>query len=126
MKPTQNFSVDTYIGTFPPDVQKILYNIRNIILEAAPQASECISYGMPAYKLYGKPLVYFAGYEKHIGLYATPSGHTAFAKELSMYKQGKGSVQFPLTQEMPYDLIERMVKYRAETLTAEYVSKNKK
>jgi uncharacterized protein YdhG (YjbR/CyaY superfamily) len=126
MKPTQNISVDTYIGAFPSDVQKILYNIRNIILEAAPQVSECISYGMPAYKLYGKPLVYFAGYGKHIGLYATPAGHTAFAKELSMYKQGKGSVQFPLTQEIPYDLIERMVRYRVEVLTAEYAGKKKK
>ncbi len=68
---------------------------------------------MPAYKLNGKPLVYFAGYENHVGLYTTPSGHAAFEKELSKYKQGKGSVQFPLDEPMPLDLITRIVKFRA-------------
>ena len=67
---------------------------------------------MPAYKLRGKPLVYFGGYKHHIGFYATPTGHEQFIDELSGYKQGKGSVQFPLDQPMPWDLIERMVKFR--------------
>ncbi len=68
---------------------------------------------MPAYKLNKKPLVYFAAYKNHIGFYATPSGHAEFSTELSKYKQGKGSVQFPIDEPMPLDLIERIVKFRA-------------
>jgi uncharacterized protein YdhG (YjbR/CyaY superfamily) len=59
-------------------------------------------------------LVYFAGYKNHIGFYATPSGHEAFQKELSKYKQGKGSVQFPLNQTIPFDLIEQIVRFRVQ------------
>jgi uncharacterized protein YdhG (YjbR/CyaY superfamily) len=86
--------------------------MRRIILENAPESEESISYGMPAYKLQGKPLVYFAGYKKHIGFYATPSGHSAFKIELSKYKQGKGSVQFPLTEELPLELIVKIVRFK--------------
>ena len=105
-------SVDAYIETFPSDIQTTLQRIRSIILEAAPEAEERISYGMPAYKTAGKPLVYFAAFKKHIGLYATPTGHAQFANELAGYKQGKGSVQFPLDQAFPFDLIKRMVEFR--------------
>lgn len=107
-------SVQQYIDTFPSETKVILEKIRKIIRNNAPEAIEMIAYNMPAYKLKGKPLVYFAGYEKHIGLYATPSGHVAFAKELSIYKQGKGSVQFPLHQEIPYELIKKIVMFRVE------------
>lgn len=106
-------SVDDYISVFPEEIQEILQGIRTCIRTAAPNAEETISYGMPAYKLHGV-LVYFAGYEKHIGFYATPSGHTQFATALSGYKQGKGSVQFPLDQPMPLKLIEEIVKFRVE------------
>jgi uncharacterized protein YdhG (YjbR/CyaY superfamily) len=105
-------STDEYIRSFPADVQLLLEQVRAIIREKAPEAVESMSYGMPAYKLYGKVLVYFAGYKKHIGFYATPTGHTAFAKELSKYKQGRGSVQFPLDQPIPFDLIRQMVEFR--------------
>lgn len=105
-------TVDAYIQSFPKEVQLILEKIRKIIREAAPESVESISYGMAGYKLNKKPLVYFAAFQKHIGFYATPSGHAAFKKELSKYKEGKGSVQFPLTQPIPYDLIERMVLFR--------------
>ena len=88
--------------------------VRQIILKEAPDAVESISYGMPAYKTFGKPLVYFAGYAKHIGLYATPSGHAAFEAELASYKQGKGSVQFPHNQPLPEDLIRRIVAFRTQ------------
>jgi uncharacterized protein YdhG (YjbR/CyaY superfamily) len=71
---------------------------------------------MPAYKYKGKPLIYFAGYQHHIGLYATPQGHEAFARELSLYKQGKGSVQFPLNEKLPVELITKMILYRKESL----------
>jgi len=67
---------------------------------------------MPAYKLYGKPLVYFAGFKNHIGFYATPTGHSAFREELSQYKQGKGSVQFQLDKPIPYELIGQIVEFR--------------
>lgn len=104
--------VDQYIRTFPTEVQVILEKIRSIILELAPDAIESFAYGMPAYKTHGKPLVYYAAYAGHIGFYATPTGHAEFAEELSHYKQGKGSVQFPLNKSMPYDLITRIVKFR--------------
>jgi uncharacterized protein YdhG (YjbR/CyaY superfamily) len=106
-------SVGEYIAGFPPEVQAILAQIRATVKAAAPEAVECIAYAMPAYKLNG-PLVYFAGYKNHIGFYATPTGHEAFAEELSAYKQGKGSVQFPLNRPMPLDLIARIVKFRLQ------------
>jgi uncharacterized protein YdhG (YjbR/CyaY superfamily) len=106
--------VDSYIQSFSPDIQKILKQIRTTIRENAPAADESISYGMPAYKLNKKPLVYFAAFANHIGFYATPAGHEAFAKELSVYKQGKGSVQFPIDQPMPIALIKKMVQFRVK------------
>lgn len=105
-------SVEDYIATFPKDIQDHLKSLRKIILAKAPEAIESISYGMPAYKTNGKPLVYFAGYKNHIGFYATPTGHAQFAEELSKYKTGKGSVQFPINQTMPLDLIQRIVEFR--------------
>ena len=107
-------SVDEYIQTFPKYIQVFLEQVRALIIKKAPEASESIAYGMPAYKLNGKPLVYFAGYKSHIGFYATPAGHAEFVEELSHYKQGKGSVQFPLDKPIPYDLIERMVEFRVK------------
>jgi uncharacterized protein YdhG (YjbR/CyaY superfamily) len=92
-------NVDEYINKYPKTVQSILVQIREIIKKTAPNAIESISFGMPAYKTFGKPLVYFAGYDHHIGFYATPSGHDEFAKELSKYKQGKGFVQFPIMSQ---------------------------
>ncbi len=105
-------TVDDYINSFPKKTQTHLKAIRKVIKTNAPEAEEQIAYKMPAFKLNKKPLVYFAAYEKHIGLYATPSGHSKFKKELSIYKQGKGSVQFPLDQPMPLDLIKRIVEFR--------------
>lgn len=107
-------TVDEYIASFPKSTQEILKKIRKTVKAKASGATEGISYGMPAYKLNGKPLVYFGGYKNHIGFYATPSGHASSEKELSQYKQGKGSVQFPLNQAIPYDLIARMVTFRVK------------
>jgi uncharacterized protein YdhG (YjbR/CyaY superfamily) len=116
-------TVEKYIETFPENVQALLKQMRSIIKENAPEAEESFAYQMPAYKTYGKPLVYFAGFKNHIGFYATPTGHAEFEKELSIYKQGKGSVQFPLDKPLPLDLIARIVKYRIE---ANSVHKKKK
>ena len=105
---------EEYILPFPDEMQKILEKVRETIKQMAPEAIESISYGMPAFKTFGKPLVYFAGYKNHIGFYATPTGHEEFKKELSKYKQGKGSVQFPVSQPIPYDLIAKIVAFRVE------------
>ena len=102
---------DAYIAEFPPEIQTLLKQVRKTIKQAAPKAIEAISYGMPAYKMKG-PIVYFAGFKNHIGFYATPTGHEQFKKDLSGYKQGKGSVQFPLDEPMPLELITRIVKFR--------------
>jgi len=106
-------NIDEYIGTFPNDVQEILEKVRMTIQKAAPDATEKISYAMPAFEQNGI-VVYFAAFKNHIGLYALPSGHEAFQEELSQYKSGKGSVQFPLTKPMPYDLITKIVKFRVK------------
>lgn len=118
MKPTAPTTVDAYIASFPAATQTLLTQMRETIIAAAPQADECISYGMPAYKLHNKPLVYFAGYAKHIGFYAAPTGHEAFKAELARYKQGKGSVQFPLNQPLPLDLVKRIVAFRVKAVIA--------
>lgn len=109
-------TVEQYIASFPKEVQVLLQLVRKTILQHAPDAVEGIAYGMPAYKLKGKPLVYFGGYRKHIGFYATPTGHSKFETELASYKQGKGSVQFPLKQPIPYELIGKIVEFRVSEI----------
>lgn len=90
----------------------ILIKIQQIISEIVPDAVYGIAYNMPAFKYHKKPLVYFAAFKNHIGFYALPSGNEAFKRELKNYKTGKGSIQFPLDQDMPYELIEQIVKFR--------------
>ena len=107
-------TIASYFAKFPETSQKRMQQIRTLIMEKAPEAQESISYGMPAYKTNGKPLIYFAAFKNHIGLYATPSGHTHFADALSQYKQGKGSVQFPNEQPLPLDLIAEIIAFRVE------------
>lgn len=105
--------IDQYIARFPAEVQEILEKVRLTIREAAPDAKEKISYQIPTFTLEGN-LVHFAGYEKHIGFYPTPSGIEKFKKEISAYKWAKGSVQFPLNQPIPYELISKIVSFRVE------------
>ena len=114
-------TVDEYISSFPEEIQPILKRVRNTIRMAAPDAAESISYGMPAFKTHGKPLVFFAAYKHHIGFYATPTGHAEFSDELSIYKQGKGSVQFPLDKPLPLELIRKITEFRVR----ENISKSK-
>lgn len=113
-------NVEDYIQSFEPSVQKILQDIRTIIQTIAPLASESISYGIPAYKYKKKPLIYFASFKNHIGLYATPTAQEHFKKELFSYKQGKGSVQFPLDQPIPYDLISAITSYNREAIDKKF------
>lgn len=109
-------TVEEYIASFPEEIRTHLISVRECVKKTGPELVESISYGMPAYKHKGKPAVYFAGYKGHIGFYATPTGHEAFKKELSKYKQGKGSVQFPLTEAMPLKLIGDIVKFRIQLI----------
>lgn len=106
-------NIDQYITAQTPEVQILLEQMRQTIKKAAPEAEEVISYNMPAFKFHGM-LVYFAAYKNHIGFYATPTGNSEFKGELSVYKQGKGSVQFPLSQPLPLDLISRIVAFRVK------------
>ena len=107
-------SIDYYISTFPISTQNMLEELRAIIRETAPAATERISYQMPTFFLNGRPLVYFAAYEHHIGFY--PGAHViqVFESELSNYKTGKGTIQFPIDQPIPGELIIKIVKFRVE------------
>jgi uncharacterized protein YdhG (YjbR/CyaY superfamily) len=105
-------SIDAYILNFPPEIQEILRSLRKVIQESAPDAKEKISYQMPTFELHGN-LVHFAAYKNHIGFYPAPSGIEAFKQELSEYKGAKGSIQFPIDKPLPYELIGRIVKFRA-------------
>jgi uncharacterized protein YdhG (YjbR/CyaY superfamily) len=127
MKTTQTVpqTIDEYIAGFPPDVQDVLQKIRTTIHEAAPEAMEKISYQMPTFYLKGN-LVHFAAFKEHIGFYPVPTGIEKFKKELSVYKQGKGSVQFPLDQPMPYELITKIVKFRVKENLASAAAKQRK
>jgi uncharacterized protein YdhG (YjbR/CyaY superfamily) len=118
-------TVDKYIAASPKEVRQLLKQMRATIKAAAPKAEELISYGMPAYK-YHDMLVYFAGYKNHIGFYATPTGHKAFIKELAKYKQGKGSVQFPVEEPLPLSLITKIVKFRVKENEEKSLLKKKK
>src|SRR5664279_4315455 len=105
--------IDSYIASFPEETQKLLQQLRITISTAAPEATETINYGMPTFTLNGN-LVHFAAFKNHIGFYPTPSGIEAFKKELSVYDGAKGSVQFPLSRPIPFDLITRIVKFRVK------------
>jgi uncharacterized protein YdhG (YjbR/CyaY superfamily) len=104
-------NIDEYIAGFPPAVRAILGILRQTIRQAAPQATEKISYQMPTYFLNGN-LVHFAAYKNHIGFYPTPSGISAFQDDLKAYKTSKGAVQFPLDKPLPLELVKRMVEFR--------------
>lgn len=116
-------SMPEYLENWPKEIVEILTKIRSVITEVAPDAVESISYNMPGYKLHKKPLVYYAAFKNHIGFYALPSGNIAFQKELSKYKTGKGSIQFPLDQDIPYDLIRQIVTFRVEKVNEDFKTK---
>ncbi|HBL74799.1 MAG: hypothetical protein A2W90_08040 [Bacteroidetes bacterium GWF2_42_66] len=118
-------SIDDYIARFPKDVQVILEKLRQTIRDAAPDAEETISYQMPTFRLKGN-LVHFAAYTNHIGLYPAPSGIEAFKKELSSFKGAKGSVQFPIDQPLPFNLIAKIIEFRVSENLGKAGAKKKK
>jgi uncharacterized protein YdhG (YjbR/CyaY superfamily) len=105
-------TIDEYIQSFPKEIQIILRKIRAIIKKSAPKAEETISYSIPTFDMNGNHLVHFAGFKKHIGFFPTPSAIIAFKKNLADYKTSKGTIQFSLDKPIPYDLIEKIVKFR--------------
>lgn len=105
-------TIDEYLAGFPPETRDRLAQIRAIARSVAPDAVETISYAIPTFDLDGKHLVHFAGFAKHVGFYPIPSGMEAFKEELASYKQGRGSVQFPLSEPLPTDLIRRIIEFR--------------
>ncbi len=107
-------TVDDYISAQPEKTREVLIKLRERVKELAPDAIESMSYGMPGYKLKKKPLIYFAGWKEHISLYPTPGGMDAFEADLKPYKTGKGTAQFTLKETIPYDLIDRIIKFRIE------------
>ncbi len=120
---TKTDSIEAYISGFPKHIQEILEQIRSTIKSVAPDASEAIKYAIPTFILNGN-LVHFAGYKNHIGLYPAPSGMEQFEEEIAMYKTGKGTLQFPIDQPMPLDLIARIVKFRVQENEAKAKKKN--
>jgi uncharacterized protein YdhG (YjbR/CyaY superfamily) len=110
-------SIDEYIAESPPEAQRALAELRALIKASAPGATETISYAIPTFDLNGRHLVHFAAFAKHIGFYPTGSGVEGFKEEIRPYRSGKGSVQFPLGQPLPTDLIRRIVEFKVEENT---------
>ena len=120
-------TIDDYITGFPENIRNLLQQIRSTIKKTAPEAEEKISYGIPAFKLHGSMLVYFAAFKKHIGFYPLPGAIEAFEKEVKNFKtSGKGSIQFPLDQPIPLDLIIKIVKFRMNENFIKSLKKNNK
>lgn len=104
-------TVDEYIKGFPSKTQGLLKQLRKTIKAVAPKANEVISYGIAGYKYHGT-LIFFAGFTNHVSVYPAPRTAPEFKTELSVYKGGKGTVQFPLDRPLPLDLVKRIVKFR--------------
>lgn len=119
-------NIDEYIAGFPDEVQAILQKIRSTIRKAAPNAEETISYKMPTFNLNGHYLVYFAAYKKHVAIYPVPAGDEKFNQEISAFQSGKGTLQFPLDQPIPYRLISKVVKFSVQDNLAKAAAKRKK
>ena len=117
---TQYNSVAEYINAQPEQTRKVLLELKDCILKVKPDATELLNYNIPSYALVenGKreQQIMIAGYKKHVGLYPHPTTLEKFEPELTEYKRGKGSVQFPLDKSLPKDLIIRMITYRKELL----------
>jgi uncharacterized protein YdhG (YjbR/CyaY superfamily) len=125
MKTATPKNINDYIAGFPRDFQEILQKIRTIIRDAAPDVEETIKYRMPTFVLHGN-LVHFAGFQKHIGFYPTPSAIEAFRRELAAYESAKGSVQFPLNEPVPFTLIRKMVEFRVKETQQKMAAKKRK
>jgi uncharacterized protein YdhG (YjbR/CyaY superfamily) len=113
LKTDQTTTIDECIASLPKETQEILQKIRAIGRKIVPESTEAVSYGMPTLKLNGKNFFHFCGFKNHIGVYPAINEEDAKIPELKQYRTGKGTFQFPLDQPIPYDLIEKMITYRA-------------
>jgi len=118
-------TIDAYIAAFPPEVQALLQQIRQVIHNTIPNLGETISYSMPTFTLNGKYLVYIAAHKKHIGLYPAPTGVEEFHEAVALYGGGKGTLKFPLDKPMPFDLIRRVVRFREKDQAEKAAAKKK-
>ena len=123
---TKPLDIDSYIASFPSETQALLQQFRETVNEAAPDAAEVISYGIPAFRMKSGMLAWFAAHTNHIGFYPRGSGIEEFMEELAGYKVSKGTIQFPLDKPLPVELIKKIIHFRvAENLRKAYVKKNK-
>ena len=107
-------AIDEYIASYPPDVQERMKAIRKTVLRVVPDAAESITYRIPTFKVDGKPVVSFAGFDKHISVYPAPVGNPAFTKDLAGYASGKGTAMFPHDKPLPLDVITKIVHFRVK------------
>jgi uncharacterized protein YdhG (YjbR/CyaY superfamily) len=111
-------TIDEYLATCPEEVRPVLQDVRRTIQDTVPDATETISYRMPAFRLDGKVLVYFAAFKHHVGVYPpVPEGDKALDDALAPFKNEKGNVRFPLSDPIPLDLIRRLVTRLVEART---------
>jgi uncharacterized protein YdhG (YjbR/CyaY superfamily) len=125
MAKTNFKSVDEYIASHPKAVQGVLGRVRRTIRKAVPGAEETISYGIPTYRLNGRPMLYFGGWSQHYSLY--PSSVqlvAAFKDQLAPYEISKGTIRFPLSEPVPVKLIDGIAKFRAKDLVASRKAKS--
>ncbi len=126
MRTSKVATIDEYIAGFPEHTQNLLEQIRATIKKACHKAEEKISYAIPAFTLNGHPLIYFAGYRNHVAVYPVPRENEVFKNELSAYKGGKGTAQFPLNTHLPLSLISKIVKFRMEEILHKTTQKSLK
>ena len=112
-------TVDEYLAQLPDRTRVVVEQLRAVVREVIPDAVETISYGIPTFDIAGRHVVHIGGFERHVGLYPTPSGMEEFAAELAPYVRGKGSVRFALDEPLPVDLVRRIATYRAAEVRAE-------
>ena len=117
-------TIDEYIESCPEAVRPTLQTLRQVIKEEVPDDEETIKYQMPTFIYHGN-LVYFAAFKNHIGFYPTPSGIDALGNEVAQYKAGKGTLQFPLNEPLPYSLIRKIVQFRLQENLARKTKKEK-
>ena len=108
--------IDEYLENQPKQIQEILMSIVDVLRKELPEAKETLSYGIPTFDYDGKHVVHVAGFKKHIGFFPTPDAITAFQGQLSMYKTSKGTIQFPLDKPIPYELIQKITRFRYDTI----------
>jgi len=106
-------TMDEYIASFEPKIQKTLKEIRNFIKKEVPDAIEKISYGMPTFYLNGN-LIHFAAFKDHYSFFPSPRGINAFEKELAQYRTGKGTLKFSIDKPIPWDIIQKVIQYRVK------------